>query len=156
MEGSLFLTLRIKFGGMVMKNQISIREAITEADAAAFWEQLRIYFKRDIFPDPADEDRAYFLSTEYRAQIQKIHDRPQDRCRYLFFHRDGQDIGFAMPVIFTTEDGKCFIMEFCVYPAFRGNGTGKACAGALLEWAKENGARYAELNYSSNERRRRF
>lgn len=139
-----------------MKNQISIREAITEADAAAFWEQLRIYFKRDIFPDPADEDRAYFLSTEYRAQIQKIHDRPQDRCRYLFFHRDGQDIGFAMPVIFTTEDGKCFIMEFCVYPAFRGNGTGKACAGALLEWAKENGARYAELNYSSNERRRRF
>lgn len=139
-----------------MKNQISIREAITEADAAAFWEQLRIYFKRDIFPDPADEDRAYFLSTEYRAQIQKIHDRPQDRCRYLFFHRDGQDIGFAMPVIFTTEDGKCFIMELCVYPAFRGNGTGKACAGALLEWAKENGARYAELNYGSNERRLRF
>lgn len=139
-----------------MKNQISIREAITEADAAAFWEQLRIYFKRDIFPDPADEDRAYFLSTEYRAQIQKVHDRPEDRCRYLFFHRDGQDIGFAMPVIFTTEDGKCFIMEFCVYPAFRGNGTGKACAGALLEWAEENGARYAELNCGSNERRLRF
>ena len=43
--------------------------------------------------------------------MQKIHDRPQDRCYYLFFQRDGQDIGFAMPVIFTTEDGKCFIME---------------------------------------------
>ena len=139
-----------------MEHRITIREAVTDADAAAFWEQLRIYFQRDIFPDPEDEDRAYFLSAGYRALMQKIHDRPQDRCRYLFFHRDGQDIGFAMPVIFTTEDGKCFLMEFCVYPAFRGNGTGKACAKALLDWAKENGARYTELNYGSNERRLRF
>ena len=45
-----------------MKNQITIREALTEEDAAAFWEQLRIYFMRDIFPDPEDEDREYFLS----------------------------------------------------------------------------------------------
>ena len=140
-----------------MKNQITIREALTEEDAAAFWEQLRIYFMRDIFPDPEDGDREYFLSdTEYRAHIQKIHDREQDRCRYLFFHRDGQDIGFAMPVIFTTEDGKCFIMEYCVYPEFRGNGTGKECAGVLLDWARKNGALYAELNCGSNERRLRF
>ena len=139
-----------------MEHPITIREALTEPDAAAFWEQLRAYFQRDIFPDPEDEDRTYFLSTEYEAQIQAVHNRPQDRCRYLFFHRDGQDIGFAMPVIFTTEDGKCFIMEFCVYPAFRGSGTGKACARVLLDWARENGAFYAELNYGSNERRLRF
>ena len=61
-----------------------------------------------------------------------------------------------MPVIFTSEDGKCFIMEFCVYPEFRGNGAGKACANALLTWAKDNGALYAELNYGSDERRRHF
>lgn len=140
-----------------MEYQITIREAITQSDAAAFWEQLRAYFQRDIFPDPEDEDRECFLSDPaYRAQLQKIHDRPQDRCRYLFFHRHGQDIGFAMPVIFTTEDGKCFIMEFCVYPEFRGNGTGKECARVLLDWAAENGAHYAELNYGSNERRLRF
>lgn len=88
--------------------------------------------------------------------MMKINGRPQDRCFFLFFHRGGQDIGFAMPVIFTTEDGKCFIMEFCVYPEFRGSGTGKACAAALLDWAKKHGARYAELNYGGNERRRRF
>ena len=140
-----------------MENQIQIREAVTEHEVAAFWELLRIYFKRDIFPDPEDEDRAYFLSdTEYRAHMQKIHDRPQDRCYYLFFQRDGQDIGFAMPVIFTTEDGKCFIMEFCVFPEFRGNGTGRACARALLSWAKERGALYAELNCGGDERRPRF
>ena len=140
-----------------MKNQITIREAVTEQDIAVFWQQLRIYFIRDIFPNPEDEDREYFLSdTEYRADMQKIHDRPQDRYHYLFFHRNGQDIGFAMPVIFNTEDGKCFIMEYCVYPEFRGSGTGKACAAVLIDWARENGALYAELNYGSNERRFRF
>lgn len=140
-----------------MENKITIREAVTDSDAALFWEQLRIYQKRDLFPDPADEDREYFLSdTEYRAHIQKIHDRPQDRCYYLFFRRNGQDIGFALPVIYNTEDGKCFLMEFCVYPEFRGSGTGKQCAGVFLKWAKENGAAYTELNYGSDERRLRF
>ena len=140
-----------------MKNQIVIREAITETDVAAFWEQLHIYFQRDIFPDPEDEDREYFLSDmEYRTHMQKIHDRPQDRCYYLFFNRDGQDIGFALPVIYTTEDGKCFIMEYCVYPEFRGNGIGKECARALLDWAREKGALYAELNCGGNQRREHF
>ena len=139
-----------------MENQITIREAITETDVAIFWEQLHIYHKRDIFANPDSEDLEYFLSLEYYDHMMKIHSRPKDRCYFLFFHRDGQDIGFAMPVIFTSEDGKCFIMEFCVYPEFRGNGTGKECARVLLDWAKENGALYAELNHGSNERRRHF
>ncbi len=140
-----------------MENQINVYEAIAESDVAIFWEQLRAYFERDILPDPEDEDREYFLDgTEYRENIQKLHERPQDRCHYLFFHRDGQEIGFAMPVIYTTEDGKCFILEFCVYPEFRGSGTGKECVRALLDWAAENGALYAELNYGGDNRRLRF
>ena len=140
-----------------MKNQITIREAVTGTDIAVFWNQLHTYHKRDIFPDPKDENLAHFLNdTEYRVQVEHVHNRPQDRCYYLFFRRDGQDIGFALPVIFTSEDGKCFIMEFCVYPEFRGSGTGQACAGVLLDWAKERGARYAELNYGGDERRLRF
>ena len=139
-----------------MENQITIREAITETDVAVFWEQLHTYHKRDIFPDPNNEDLEYFLGSEYYDHMMKIHSRPQDRCYFLFFHRDGQYIGFAMPVIFNTEDGKCFIMEYCVYPEFRGNGTGKECARILLDWAKEHGALYAELNYGGNQRRRHF
>ena len=140
-----------------MKNQIIIREAISEADTAAFWEQLHSYHDRDIFPNPKDESLKHFLNdAEYRAQIEHVHNRPQDNCYYLFFQRNGQDIGFALPVIFTSEDGKCFIMEFCVYPEFRGNGTGRACAAVLLDWAKARGARYAELNYGGDERRLRF
>ena len=42
-----------------MENQITIREAVTENDVALFWEQLYIYFKRDMFSDPEDEDREY-------------------------------------------------------------------------------------------------
>lgn len=140
-----------------MKNQIIIREAISEADTAAFWEQLHSYHKRDIFPDPEDENLKHFLSdTEYRVQIEHVHNRLQDRCYYLFFERNSQDIGFALPAIFTSEDGKCFILEFCIFPDFRGGGTGRECAAVLLEWAKEHGARYAELNYGGDERRLRF
>ena len=139
-----------------MENQITIREAVRSTDVAVFWEQLHTYHKRDILPDPDSEDLEYFLGSEYYDHMIKMHSRPQDRCYFLFFHRDGQDLGFAMPVIYTTEDGKCFIMEYCVYPEFRGNGTGKECARVLLDWAKENGALYAELNHGSNQRRRHF
>ena len=139
-----------------MENQITICEAITENEAALFWEQLHTYYKRDIFPDPDAETRAYFLGDEYRTTMQQIHDTSKNRGYYLFFQRNGQNIGFALPVIYSSEDGKCFIMEYCVYPEYRGNGTGKKCANVLLNWAKENGALYAELNYGGNARRRRF
>ncbi len=140
-----------------MENQITIREAVRPEDVALFWEQLHTYHKRDIFTTSEDEDLEYFLNdAQYRSQIQQVHDRPQDRCYYLFFNREGRDIGFALPVIYTTEDGKCFIMEFCVYPEFRGSGTGTQCAKVLLNWAKANGAQYAELNCGSDVRRRRF
>ena len=139
-----------------MENQITIREANTENETERFWEQLYSYFKRDMFPDPNTEESAYFLGDEYRTTMQQIHSRDQDRCYYLFFQQNGQDIGFALPVIYNSEDGKCFIMEFCVYPEYRGNGTGKECANVMLNWSKENGALYVELNYGGNDRRLRF
>lgn len=136
-----------------MENPITIREAVTENDVAAFWAQLHAYHKRDIFPDSDADKLESFL---YHDHMMKMYSRPQDRCFFLFFQRGGQDIGFTMPVIFLSEDGKCFLMEYCVYPEFRGHGTGKECARVLLDWAKENGALYAELNYGGSERRRHF
>ena len=139
-----------------MENRITVREAITEIEIAAFWEQLYNYYKRDIFPDSVDGEQNHFLGGEYRQHMEIIHKRPQDRCYYLLFYQNEQNVGFAMPVIYTSEDGKCFIMDFCVYPEFRGNGMGKECARALLKWAEKNGAFYAELNYSDNVRRKHF
>ena len=87
-----------------MKNQITIREANSKTDTAAFLEQLHSYHERDIFPNPKDESLKHFLNdAEYRAQIEHVHNRPQDNCYYLFFQRNGQDIGFALPVIFTSD-----------------------------------------------------
>jgi GNAT superfamily N-acetyltransferase len=138
-----------------MTQQITIREAITEQDTAFFYAQLHAYHERDIFPDPEDVSRAYFLdSTQYGAQIQKLHDRARDPCHYLLFSRNGRDIGFALAVLFRSEDGKCFLMEFCVLPEFRGGGTGLACAQVFLAWARENGAAYAELNCNTEQRKR--
>lgn len=139
-----------------MENQITIREAVTEKDVERFWEQLHLYHRRDIFQNSDGEELEYFLGQEYREHMMKVSRRPQDRGYFLFFERCGQEIGFAMPVIFPSEDGKCFLMEFCVYPEFRGNGTGKECARTLLDWAAEKGALYAELNYGGDERRQRF
>lgn len=31
--------------------------------------------------------------------MQKLHEREQDKSHYLVFIRNGQDIGFALPVI---------------------------------------------------------
>ena len=126
-----------------MQHQITIREAVADADIARFWEQLYRYYARDIFIEAGSGEREHFIGPEYYGHMMKIRSRPQDRAYFLFFVRDGQEIGFAMPVIYGSEDGKCFLLEFCVYPAFRGNGTGHACTEALLAWARARGMRAA-------------
>ena len=137
-----------------MDKQIIIREPAAPNDVARFWEELYAHFLRDVFPDPEDEDRAYFLESDYRNAIERLHGREVDPLHYLFFQRDGTDIGFAMAVIYTSEDGKCFILEFGVFPEFRGSGTGRSCAAALMEWARERGAAYFELNADTEQRQR--
>lgn len=140
-----------------MKEHITVHEANTEEEVASFWRELHEYHKRDIFPNPEDYDELkYFLDdSEYRMTIDMLHERETDRAHYLFFMKNGERIGFALSVIYTSEDGKLFIMEFCVFPEFRGEGTGRECAAALLAWSREKGASYAELNCNS-ERRARF
>lgn len=138
------------------KQPIIIQPATTQQQINLFWEQLHLYFKRDIFPKTHDEARAYFLSKEYQEQIQAAHDRTENPCHYLFFLSGNTTIGFAMPTIFHTEDGKCFILEFCIYPEFRNQGKGQQAAAALLNWAAENQSRYAELNCGGDPRRLRF
>ena len=138
-----------------MSEIITVREAQTAADIEKFWSELHEYHKRDIFPDPEDEDRGYFLDdTQYRSQIDALCTRESDRCRRLFFSRGGEDIGFALAAIYDSEDGKCFLLEFCVFPEKRGNGLGTACARAFLDWARKSGAEFFELNVNTAQRRR--
>ena len=131
---------------------ITIRECANRAEERFFWQKLREYFERDLFPDPQDEDREYFLGDEYRTTAAEMHGRANDRLRYLLFARDGVDIGFVLATIYNTEDGRCFLMEFCVFPEYRGSGTGRACAKLFFDWACEHGAEYVELNAHTEQR----
>lgn len=138
-------------------SEITIKELTTQEEAARFWDRLRAYFRRDMFPDgepDREESLDYFLGEEYRRVIGKHHDRPVDPLYYLAFLRDGAEIGYAMPASYPSEDGKWFIMEFWAEPEFRGGGTGAACAQALLDWARGRGAAYFELNAEGAPRRR--
>lgn len=137
-----------------MKNEITIREAVTEQEIGFFWAQLRAYFNRDIFPDPDSGEKAHFLDDQYRSHMDALHQRERDRCYYLLLSRNGEDIGLALPVLYHTEDGKCFLCEFCVFPEFRGNGTGTKCGERFLDWARSMGAAYLELNYDTPQRQR--
>lgn len=154
MEGSRFLTLQSTFGGEQMKNEITIREAVTEQEIGFFWAQLRAYFNRDIFPEPDSGEKAHFLDDQYRSHMDALHQRERDRCYYLLLSRNGEDIGLALPVLYHTEDGKCFLCEFCVFPEFRGNGTGRKCGERFLAWARSMGAAYVELNCDTPQRQR--
>lgn len=135
---------------------ITLREATSPEDVERYWDEMALYFERDMQITPEDEDFDYFLGGQQRLDVEVIRERDKDRCSYIFFCRDGADIGFALPVIYTLEDGKCLVAEFCVLPEYRGSGTGTACAQALLRWAAENGAAYVELNNSGDARRERF
>lgn len=137
-----------------MKNEITIREAVTEQEIGFFWAQLRAYFNRDIFPDPDSGEKAHFLDDQYRSHMDALHQRERDRCYYLLLSRNGEDIGLALPVLYHTEDGKCFLCEFCVFPEFRGNGTGRKCGERFLDWARSMGAAYVELNCDTPQRQR--
>ena len=55
-----------------MKNQISVREAISAEETARFWRELGAYHDRDIFPDAESEELEYFHGSEYREAIQAI------------------------------------------------------------------------------------
>lgn len=137
-------------------SDITLREATSPEDVERYWDEMALYFERDMQITPEDEDYDYFLGGQQRLDVEEIRERDKDRCSYIFFCRDGADIGFALPVIYASEDGKCLVAEFCVFPEYRGGGTGTACAKALLRWAADNGAAYVELNNSGDARRERF
>ncbi len=135
-----------------MHGEIEVYECLGDAERERYWQRLREYFLRDIFPG---DEGCFHCSDEYKNRIEKLHERRFDPARYLFFRRGGEEIGLALTVVYASEDGKQFILEFCVYPECRGSGTGAACAKALLDWGCENGAKFAELN-CGDERRERF
>ncbi len=102
-----------------------------------------------------DEDIEYFSGNEYRDIIKSHMLRKNNKLHMVYFVREGVKIGAAQYCTYQTEDGKCFILDFWVFPEFRGNGTGHKCYDAMQKYTQQDGAKYYEIN-SENEDSIRF
>ena len=136
-----------------LRNRVEIEEIPVER-IDEFWDIHFCYLvDDDIIED--DEDKEYFQSGEYRDVIRAHMVREVDRHHMVYFVRDGVRIGAAQYNTYQSEDGKCFVLDFWVFPQFRGNGTGHRCFEALERYTKWDGAVYYELN-STKENAVRF
>ena len=131
-------------------------EEIPKSHIGDFWALHWEYLNRDIFtPADTEEDREYFRSGEYRGTMERYMDRVPDRAHLVYLAEDGVRIGCAQYIIYKSEDGKCFILDFWVFPELRGGGTGHRCFDALSRYALTDGCTYFEINVAG-ERARRF
>lgn len=125
---------------------IIIKE-ITIDEIDLFWnEHIKYLVDDEIIGD--DEAIRYFTSDEYRGVIERHMQRNTYKHRLIYFTENGQNVGACSYCIYKSEDGKCFILDFWVFPRFRGNGMGHRCFKALEEYTKADGATYYELNSS--------
>ena len=132
---------------------ISIEEIPVER-VNEFWDiHIKYLVDDDIIID--EEDIDYFAGEEYRGILEDHMIRGTDKHHMVYFCRDDERIGAASFCTYQSEDGKCFIMDFWVFPEFRGNGTGHRCFEALEAYTKADGAQYYELN-STKENSIRF
>lgn len=110
-----------------------------------FWDiHLKYLVDDGIISD--EEDIEYFFGDEYRDIIKSHMMREIDRHHMVYFLEDNKKIGAAQYNIYQSEDGKCFVLDFWVFPEFRGNGTGHKCFEALERYTRLDGATYYELN----------
>ncbi len=127
-----------------MSSEIKVEE-IPADRAEEFW---KIHFKYlvddGIISD--EEDKEYFSGEEYRGIIRKNMERAADRHHMVYFVRGEKKIGAAQYNTYASEDGKCFILDFWIFPEFRNKGLGHKCFGLLERYTKEDGAAYYVIN----------
>lgn len=93
-----------------------------------------------------EEDIDYFKGEEYRGILKDHMIRDVDKQHMIYFFQNKQKIGAASYCTYQSEDGKCFILDYWVFPKYRGNGTGHRCFEELEQYTKNDGAKYYELN----------
>lgn len=120
-------------------------EEIPVEQIEEFW-NIHIRYLLDDCIITDEEDIAYFQSSEYRDIIKSHMIRSIDKHHMVYFVRNDVRIGAAQYNTYHSEDGKCFILDFWVFPEFRGNGTGHQCFEVLQQYTKADDACYYELN----------
>lgn len=110
-----------------------------------FWKIHITYLVDDEIIDD-EEDKEYFEGEEYRGIIRAHMLREKDKHHCIYFVENGVRKGAAHYNTYQSEDGKCFILDFWVFPQYRGNGMGHRCYEALESYTKQDGALYYEIN----------
>lgn len=82
--------------------------------------------------------------------------RSIDTHHLAYFNENGKRIGAVSYCTYSSEDGKCFILDFWLFPPFRGRGKGHSCFNVLRECTAKEGAKYYELNCDGRDDRVRF
>lgn len=119
-----------------------------------FWDiHIKYLIDDEIITDQEDID--YFKGEEYRGILKNHMLRDIDKQHMVYFVLGEQRIGAASYCTYQSEDGKCFILDYWIFPEFRGNGTGHKCFEVLEQYTKMDGAKYYELN-STKENSIRF
>lgn len=120
--------------------------------AQEFWDLHINYLVDDQIIEP--EEYAYFSGTKYRSYLEKLMKREVNRHHMIYFEKDGEKIGACQFIIYQTEDGKCFILDYWIFQDFRNRGLGRECFRVLEEYTKQYGAEYFEINYSKEDNHR--
>ena len=106
-----------------------------------FWEiHIKYLIDDEIIVDKEDID--YFSVNEYRNTLKTLMNREPDKLHMIYFIRDGLKICASTYCIYKSEDGKCFILDYWIFPKFRGNQTGHQCFEALEKYTKKDGAKH--------------
>lgn len=130
-------------------------EEVSAQEIQSFWQAHYQYLLADgIIQD--EEDKEYFQSREYRDVIRAHLCREADRHHLAWFVENGTRIGAVSYCTYQSEDGKCFVLDFWVFPEFRGCGAGHRCFEALMAHTKRDGAGYYEINCDGRPDRLRF
>jgi GNAT superfamily N-acetyltransferase len=134
---------------------ITLREILTPEEIRRYWKAQDEMNLRDVFPNtdigvpPAPEERSWFLGSGFHGYMDEMCTRAVDRAHRFFFCEGEREVGFVMLCIFGSQDGRCYIVNFCIDPDLRCRGLGSRCYRAVEQWAKAQGAQYCELNTHS-------
>ncbi|MGX6977889.1 GNAT family N-acetyltransferase [Vagococcus elongatus] len=139
--------------------EIFFRKMNTVEEVNDFWQKKRHYEREDIFPNLEEKDDelqeiiAWFQSEEYYEIIMDLHQHAQaggQTLSFVFmFDEQNNYLGFTMYKIYTEEDGKAFILDFCIEKDYRNKGIGSIVVRELEKFLKREGASYIALNTSN-------
>lgn len=140
---------------------IEIKIVNSEEEFKLFWDMHQKYLNEDIFPNDetglemAGEELEWFSSSEYKAHMHKLFSRDIDKAYPILFIKGMKVIGFCTYCTYHSEDGKCFIIDYCIVPELGDNSLGTNIFKIIKEIEISKGAKYFELNVS-NKRNMRF